>query len=282
MFQKEREIFSSFSEVQLISVVWLTEHAAGCGWDVNGWGGKVWAGWGSREQALSSSNPSWNNSCTHTQPCTAPASALGGCFGMQERETSCRNQILAPYHSTGSFLSQVRSPAQLDFAAAREGEVEPAPEVWAPGRSILRSKAEGGWSKIPTFKPPSLALQELERAIQHSLAQSPTKTWAIGRQQSLREWGALTSVAQQACKPRISREWERYAISSLFLERRQTNRGKQNREPPGIHKEETKNMINRLDHYFLKMTYCSSCYISRFLLSLRIKILAQSKSNRKI
>lgn len=68
-----------------------------------------------------------------------------------------------------------------------------------------------------------------------------------------------------------------YVISSLFLAGRQKSKRKQNRAPPGIHKEETKNMINRLDHYFLRMTYRSSCYISRFLLSLWIKTLAQSK-----
>lgn len=65
-----------------------------------------------------------------------------------------------------------------------------------------------------------------------------------------------------------------YVISSLFLERRQKSKRKQHNTPPGIHKEETKNMINRLGHYFLKMTYCSSCYRARFLLSLRIKTLA--------
>lgn len=68
-----------------------------------------------------------------------------------------------------------------------------------------------------------------------------------------------------------------YVISSLFLERRQKSKRKQNRAPPGIHKEETKNMIKRLDPYFLKMTCCSPCYISGFLLSLRIEILAWSK-----
>ena len=52
-----------------------------------------------------------------------------------------------------------------------------------------------------------------------------------------------------------------YVISSLFLEQGQKSKRKQTRAAPGIRKEETKNMINRLDHYLLKMTLQLMLYI---------------------
>lgn len=130
---------------------------ATCGWDMSGWGGKVWGR--VREQGAGS-DPEQSLLQQFLQPLHTHTALHHSCFctgrvfweaGEEKHLQGFLKSILAPHHSSGLFLSQVKSPAQLDFVAAREGDLESAPEVSAPGRSILRSKAEWGWSKIPTF-----------------------------------------------------------------------------------------------------------------------------------
>lgn len=189
--------------------------------------------------------------------------------GVLERENSSRaswNQILAPHHSAGLFLSQVRSPAQLDFVAAREGEVEPAPEVSAPGRSFLRSEAEG-LEQNPNILSPVLGFTRAGTCYPAQFGTKPHASfsnWETTFPEGMRSSNFCSTASMQA------QDLEGVSKICHFITALGTKtktKGKQNRAPPGIHKEETKNMINRLDYYFLRMTYCSSCYISRFLLS---------------
>lgn len=123
---------------------------------------------GMREQALSLEQSllqqflelcSQGSPYTHTLPSTTPAFALGECFweageGNQLQGFLETNPCSLPEHRI--ILKPGEVPSSAGFC--REGEVKSAPEIKTPGRSILRSKAEGGWSKIPTFYPPSLAL----------------------------------------------------------------------------------------------------------------------------
>lgn len=157
---------------------------------------------------------------------------------------------------------------------------EPAPGgINSPGETSSGARLRGAGTEPRPSNPPVLGFTRAKACYAAQFGMQPHEglsNWETTFPEGTRSFNFCNTASMQMQDLEGIRKIS-YVISSLFLERRQKSKRKQNRASPGIHKEETKNMINRLDHYFLKMTYCSSCYISRFLLSLRIKSLAGSK-----